>query len=261
MTDIDAQTKVRLRSISDTLSGARQVAQALPGFPGDLPETFAQAYEVQRLSRAAWPDRVAGWKVGGVPPAFISSSGTDRLVGPIFSNRVKRASDNCSTAMPVFRDGFAAIEPEFIIEIGESPDQDRLYIGAEIASSPLPAINDIGPIAVICDFGNNNGLLLGDEIPGWQDIEPTATVVEAVIDGQIVGSRVLDDFRKDAVEAYLFMLDHAQRHDIALPRGTFVSTGAITGVHEAPIGARSRLDFGDFGSIELHLTQAEPLES
>lgn len=248
----------RLLAISETLTGARQAATALPGFPGELPETFAEAYEIQRLSRVAWPDQVAGWKVGGVPSAFIEHFNATRLTGPIFASSVVRVSQGQSAKMPVFDGGFGAIEPEFIVELGETRAHDRMFIGAEIASSPIPAINDVGPIAVISDFGNNNGLLLGPEIEDWKTISPCDTVVETHIDGKLIASRTLDSFWADAGKALSFMIDHARTHEIELTPGTFVSTGAITGVHEAGVGAKSTLDFGQFGNLELTLVKAEP---
>ncbi len=41
-----------------------------------------------------------------------------------------------------------------------------MFIGIEIASSPLQNINDYGPAVVASDFGNNAGLLLGAEVAG-----------------------------------------------------------------------------------------------
>lgn len=254
-----ADTSAQLRSISEALTGARRVAQALPGFPGELPHGLDEAYEVQRLSRAVWPDRVAGWKVGGVPPALVVSLGQERVVGPIFSRNTVGVAAGAVAKMPVFAGGFAAIEPEFVIELGDALLPQRMFIGAEIASSPLPAINDIGPVAVVCDFGNNGGLLLGPEIADWQGIEPGDVTVETWINGTSIAVRSLDDFRADAMRAFDFMIDHANRHGIALPPGTLISTGAITGVHEADVGARSKLVFGQFGTIELELVEALPL--
>ena len=43
---------------------------------------------------------------------------------------------------------------------------DAVHVGIEVASSPLGSINEIGPIAVISDFGNNNGMVIGPEIRG-----------------------------------------------------------------------------------------------
>ena len=83
--------------------------------------------------------------------------------------------------MPIYAGGFAAVEAEFILELGravhpserEYPDADlidlvsSLFVGAEIASSPMAAINKLGPTCVVSDFGNNAGLLLGPAVANW----------------------------------------------------------------------------------------------
>lgn len=221
-----------------------------------MPETLAEAYRVQRVSIENWDDDVAGWKVGGVPPSYVERFSETRLAGPIFATSIQRAQSGVVAQLPVFVDGFAAIEPEFIIELGNTRAEDRMFIGAEIASSPIPAINDHGPIAVICDFGNNNGLLVGPEIVDWQSRHEQVAIT-TVINDETVGAKDLADFSIDSRAALAFLVRHAQHHDILMPPGTLVSTGAITGVHEAAIGARSRLDFGQFGSVELELVAAK----
>lgn len=160
--------------------------------------------------------------------------------------------------MPVFRGGFAAIEPEFIIQLGANRAADRLFIGAEIASSPIPAINDYGPIAVISDFGNNNGLLIGAEVPDWRDHTEEVRVI-AEIDGEIIAEKVVATIAQNAEAALDFLVKLAERKGFELPEGTYVSSGAITGVHEAEIGSTSRLDFGSLGELHLELVEATPL--
>ena len=247
-----------LAEISSTLLAARRAAQALPGFPGTLPNLLADAYEVQRLSREQWPDDVAGWKVGGMPPAPAALHDTTHLTGPIFRSAVHVAADSSGPApMPIYEGGFAAIEPEFIIELGASRAEDRMFIGVEIASSPLPAINDIGPLAVICDFGNNNGLMLGPEVPDWQQNGGAPVTVECFIDGALIGSKHIADIRVNARRSVAFWLAHAQRHGLSTAPGTYISTGAITGIHEARCGSRFQGHFGDLGSVELLLEQAQ----
>ena len=62
-----------------------------------------------------------------------------------------------------------------------------MYIGIEIASSPLQNINDFGPAVVASDFGNNAGLLLGAEIVDWQTRPLETMNCETRIDGNVVG--------------------------------------------------------------------------
>ncbi len=246
-----------LRTISAQLTRARAQARALPGLPSGMPDTLEDAYRIQDASIAEWGDQIAGWKVGGVGANFVEHFGTDRLVGPIFAKSVRTASGKGPTPMPVFDGGFAAIEPEFIFRIGETRHEDRLFVGAEIASSPIPDINDYGPVAVVSDFGNNNGLLLGPEISDWRVRDP-AMQVTTTIDGKIVGHSNLRDFSGDAQKALAFLLTLSEKRGYDLPVGTYVSSGAITGVHEAPVGALSSLQFGDIADVELELVSAVP---
>ncbi|MFC4292818.1 2-keto-4-pentenoate hydratase [Sphingorhabdus arenilitoris] len=247
-----------LSSISSALVQARRQAVALDGFPGALPVTLEAAYDVQARSRHIWTDQVGGWKVGGVPAAYLDKFDETRLAGPIFRKNILTANWGEVTSMPVYP-GFAAVEGELVFCLGEDEQDDRLHVGVEIASSPLPAINDMGPIAVICDFGNNGGLILGPEIEDWRSYKPSVFKVVTEIEGGIVGQTEMRNFGEDALVALAFMRRHAKQYGIDLPAGTYVSTGAITGVHETAAGSRSEVSFGDLGTLRIHLVPAEPM--
>lgn len=248
-----------ITAISNALTNARHNSILLDEFPGEMPETLEAAYAVQTASINAWNDDVCGWKVGGVPPAYLGRFTDKRLVGPIFKNSVSYPKKGETSVMPVF-DGFAAIESEFVFALGETPDQDRLFIGVEIASSPLHAINDKGPIAIVCDFGNNHGLIVGPEIRDWQSLSPEPFEVKTIINGEVIGAKIIDSFPGDALEALAFYRAHAKRNNMETPVGTYISSGAITGVHETRAGATSIADFGPFGSLNIELvpTKATP---
>ncbi len=254
-----AEMNQRQREISRTLVAERRRAGSLRGFPGDLPANLGEAYRVQALSRGEWPDAVIGWKVGGIPPKHREALGADYLSGPIFARRFFRAKSGVVNPMPVFSEGFAAIEPEFVLELGETPDEDRVYVGAEIASSPIVAINDVGPLAVVCDFGNNNGLLLGAEIPDWRGLSGECVPVRTEIEGKVVGEKQVFDLPDAVNRARTFLFELAQREGIELGAGTYISTGAITGVHDANCGDRSMLDFGKWGTLEIELVPEQPI--
>lgn len=253
------QPQDRKCELSQTLVDARRRAGGLASFPGPLPGSLSEAYAVQSLSRAGWPDRVIGWKVGGIPPQHRAALGEDRLSGPIFARRLASARAGETSPMPVFADGFAAIEPEFVLQLGDTRERDRLYVGVEIASSPLVAINDIGPLAVVCDFGNNNGLLIGNEIADWQGWSGRPLEVIATINGVEVGRKEEHNLPLQVALARDFLFDLAKREGLPVGPGQYISTGAITGVHDARCGDRSVLDFGEFGTIEIELVPEQPL--
>ncbi|MFZ2994761.1 hypothetical protein [Sphingobium sp.] len=77
--------------IAQALVTARLQASAIPTFPGTVPATLEDAYAIQRLAIALWPDRIAGWKVGRLSPDLAQRFGQDRFVGPVFQAAVRSA--------------------------------------------------------------------------------------------------------------------------------------------------------------------------
>ncbi len=259
MTNTNTQSETaRLQEISDILVQARLAAGSLSEFPGPLPVSLNEAYQVQHLSRKVWPDRVIGWKVGGIPPIHREAMGADFLSGPIFASRFVRASLGQVSEMPVFAEGFAAVEAELVLELGETREHDRLFLGAEIASSPIVNINGVGPLAVVSDFGNNNGVLKGPELNTWQQGLSEPLYVATFIDDVCVGEREITDIVAHVARARNFLFDHAKVQGFDLPTGTLISTGAITGVHSAKVGAHSLIRFGDMTTLEIVLTPVDP---
>lgn len=245
-------------AIADRFLYARRHACGLEHYPGAFPDTLEQAYEIQDAAIARWDRAVLGWKVGRVPEPHIARFGTDRLAGPIFSVVEDGASGSMVT-MPVFADGFAAGEAEYLLRIGTAPPPGKqqftleeaaaligaVHVGIEIASSPLRIINQLGPIAVVSDFGNNNGLLVGPAIDDWRSSNFQQWPVETLINGVAVGEGRAAAFPDGAIGAARFLFELMARRGIAVTPGQWISTGAITGVHDARPGHTVEAWFGD----------------
>jgi 2-keto-4-pentenoate hydratase len=272
MSDAVAGRASEVEAVSRALVSARLAGRALEAFPGALPKSLKAAYAVQSLSIEAWPDDVAGWKIGATPPAFRDAVREQRLAGPIFAKSVRMAQAGRTVAMGVYRGGFAAVEAELLLRLGaDAPARGgpptraeaealvgAMHIGVEIASSPLRAINDLGPMSIVSDFGNNAGLVVGPEIAGWRALSPNALKARVTIDGVLVGEGGLGVLPDGPIEALQFLIDKCRERGVALRAGAWVSTGAITGVHEAAPGAKARADFGLLGAIDVVLEAIEP---
>ena len=256
--------------IADRFLSARRNAEGLSGYPGQMPLSLDGAYAVQDAAIAAWNRPVCGWKVGRVPPHLVDQFGADRLAGPIFSSH-NAAADDGSISMPVFDKGFAAAESEFLLRIGKAPTGqtsftleetanhiDAVHVGIEIASSPLGAINDLGPVAIISDFGNNNGVVVGPAIADWRDSRFESWRVTTLIDGEEVGTGTASAFPNGAIGSARFLFELMAKRGIALRPGQWISTGAVTGVHKAGSGQQVEANFEERFSVRCQLTAAKP---
>jgi 2-keto-4-pentenoate hydratase len=247
--------EANVHTIARAFVEARRAGTALPEYPGTIPATLAEAYAVQDAALTLDGRQVQGWKVGRINPP---REGFDRLAGPIFADQVPRAESGASIDMPVFGGGFAAAEAEFLFRLGDVPagqlsftyDEaatavDAVHVGIEVASSPFPGINVLGPTVTISDFGNNNGLVIGPEVTDWQAARLNDWPIELRINGAVIGFGTAAAMLDGPLGAVRFLLEHAATRGLALAPGTWISSGAVTGVHECKVGDRIEARFGD----------------
>ena len=251
-----------LATTAASLVGARLAGKSLQAFPGPLPADARAAYACQEEAIELWPDAIAGWKVGLVAADLARGWGEDRVTGPIFAGAVRRAGEK-PVRFPVFLGGFAAIEAEFVLVVDrdapagktewtlvEARDMVRaVHIGIETAGSPLATINDLGPAAIVADFGNNAGLILGPELAEWRTKPPDAWHCEAFIEGACVGRGHAGLLPGGVFESLRFLLTRNACRDRPLRAGDLISAGAMTGVHAIAAGQSVRVAFAGGGEI------------
>lgn len=261
------------RRVAAEFVNARHAAGSFTQYPGSPPEDLDAAYRCQDEAIALWDDAIVGWKVGWIPEPLSQKFGTQRLVGPIFSRRLVRTTSAESVDTPVFAQGFAAIEAEFVVQLAKDAPATvtewtaetarrfvkTLYVGIEIASSPLQNINDFGPAVVVSDFGNNAGLLLGYEIPDWQTRPLESLACETRIDGEVVGRGSAAAVSGGPLTALAFALRVNARRGRPLRAGDLVSTGAATGVHSIAAGQSAEAIFTGIGTLRCRAVPMAPV--
>lgn len=249
---------------------ARLAARCTPDYPGAIPQSMAESYAIQDIAIGLFPGEVVGWKVGGVPPAQQPKLGIHRLAGAIFAHNVWPAPGDTVVPLPEIEGGFAAVESEFIARIGADADPaktdwtveeataavDKVFIGVELAGSPLSAINDLGSAVVASDFGNNGGLMIGPEVENWRE-RLDGIEVETVINGASVGTGGSLTLAGGAMESVRFLLEHCARWGRPLKAGTLVSTGAVTGVHRVHAGDEAVCIFKGIAELHCSVVRAE----
>ena len=260
-------------AISDRLLEARKGALTLPAFPGKLPSDTQTAYAIQHHSINSWPDMVSGWKVGGISTLFLEQYAAERLAGPIFESHTWRTLDFGAITATVFENGFAAVEAEFVIctAVPLSPAAPAkpieelknciasIHVGVEIASSPLADINELGPGAIISDFGNNAGLIVGPQIVNWRERATENIDISVAINGVQAGA-ISTSIADDAFAAFEFLTELSSARGIELPAGTLVTCGALSGIHDVEIGDQASVVFEGIGRLDIRVAKRESAE-
>lgn len=252
--------------VATAFVAARREKRALAAYPGQAPEDLATAYATQDLAIALDGRPIAGWKLGRINPPLDTQFAANRLSGPIFADTVVTAAPGEAPEVPIFANGFAAIEAEFLLHLaagwdGTVPQDDAatralidvVRIGIEIAGSPYPGINADGPLVTISDYGNNRGLVLGPLLPEGQSLAFDAVTVRTEIDGEVVGEATTATLLEGPLGAVRFLLANLAARGIDCSGGTWVSSGAVTGVHKVRPGQRVRATFGGHGAVECAL--------
>ncbi len=269
--DSRPQISTALQDVAAAFVTARRSARGFDEYPGAIPDSLSTAYLIQDAAIDMWPDDILGWKVGRIPPVVEDQFGCDRLAGPIFASTVITEAGDIPVEMPVYVDGFAAVEAEFVAVIGEDSPPDKLTwsrdeavamiadlrIGLEVASSPLATINELGPTVTVSDFGNNAGLIVGGRISNWQIRDPQSLTSETFIDGKSVGSGGAFGLTGGVVRSVQFMLELAAQRRRPLRAGDLIATGQTTGIHEVSPGQEVRIVFAGHGELACRFVAAE----
>lgn len=255
------ETGEETRAIAARFVAARRTATALDAYPGAVPATLADGYAIQDAAIAMIDDRIVGWKVGRIQPPLDAQHGTNRIVGPIFARQVVTLTDAGANPaegpdMAIFAGGFGAVEGEYLIRLGDVDPARRdwtledagsvieaVHIGIEIASSPLGAINRLGPTVTVSDFGNNNGLIVGPPIRDFRGAGFEHWVVVTEIDGVEAGRGMASAFPDGVIGSVRALLETLAARGIAVPPGTWVSSGAVSGVHPIAVGQQAVVRF------------------
>ena len=259
------------KAVAQAFVSARREARVLATYPGTPPTDLATAYAIQDCAIALDSRQVAGWKVGRINAPDDARLGTNRLAGPIFADTVVRAGLGEAPAMAVYAGGFAAAEAEFLLHIapgwdGQVPTDDagtralidEVRFGIEIASSPYPGINADGPAVTASDFGNNAGLVLGKVLADADRLDLCAIDVAVAVDNATVGAARAATMLDGPYGAVRFLLANLAARGFDLSAGLWVSTGAVTGVHQVAPGQTVDARFGEHGSVSCRIVAAGP---
>jgi 2-keto-4-pentenoate hydratase len=259
--------------VAAELVAARREGRSLNRFPGVVPASMSEAYRIQELAIARWQDSLVGWKIGYIPADRRTAGDPDRLVGPIWSQQYHLGEEHASAAeVGIFTSGFAAVEAELVVRLDQDlPAHDEgswtaeeaadleqhLLVGIEVASSPIPEINSLGPTVIAADFGNNNGLVLGSVLADGPSGDPVR--LACFIDGQLIGEGSAENLPGGIHHGLATALNILASRGHPVRGGMVFATGAITGIHPIGPGQHCRVEVRGGPSVELRTADARTL--
>ena len=166
------------------VAARRDSCAAYRHYPGNVPLDLDTAYAIQdrTLSPVLTTASAVGKSAASVRRMY-AQLGADRLAGPILprsSTRITMVANAIRSQIfgRLWRGGGRIPDPH---QSGLDPGKRnirwrkpqaridrRCMYGIEIASSPFPGINELGPPVTVSDFGNNNGISSGRAIADWR---------------------------------------------------------------------------------------------
>lgn len=250
--------------IAHAFVDARRSWQSITAYPGSPPADLDSAYCIQDEAISMWKRPIGGWKVGKINPPASEALGANRLIGPVFEDAIQyeHAGEN---VFRIFDGGFAAVEAEFMLRLApisgrlpRDPNEamdwvDEVRIGIEVASSPYARINVDGPCVTVSDHGNNAGLLIGKRVEraNWAKLDDIGISLD--IGGREVGRATTATMLDGPFGAVCFLLGNLADRQIEPKPGWWISSGAITGVHEIASGDVATAHFDAIGSISARV--------
>lgn len=261
-------------ALAAALIQARRTQSTLPSFPGQLPDNLTAGYAIQDAAIRLWSadgDTQVGWKIGYVGPAVRTVEGDDRVLGPMWASQLHSVDHQGQADVPVFGGisggGFAAGEAELVLRLDADVESrsdwtaeavahvaGSLFCGIEVASSPLAEINNHGPSQIAADLGNNNGLVLGPEIPDWRTAIADLPI-RSTLDGEPVGEGAAASVVNTILGSLASAWNILARRERPLLAGQLFATGATTGIHQLVPGQTFTATYGlAGGDVQIGFT-------
>ena len=276
----------KIEKVSDALAaawrdgGSANISEDL--WPTSLEESMA----IQDAFDAKINEEIAAWKIAVTDPSHFlgnrphqqkqpAASETTSLPPGFYGRHYKSVTQKSPGhfRMSDFRNQ-PQLEAEFALRLGQDlPSRDAPYGIEEIHDAveavvmtidvadtrwywdrsdwPLPALHDI--VKGAADLANGGALVIGDEIPGWRDLDLADVPVAIYFDGNLVASRVRGQAFSEMVAGLRWAVNLLSQRGFGFQKGLTITTGAAAQILAEP-GAKATVRYGEdgeFGEIQI----------
>ena len=231
------------------LAPASQVLAAV-----SLPTNTREAYALQdELIRQT--GEVAGWKVGGArapepncAPVFASVLWDDAT--PLPFDIAPETEYECEIAFTFARDLPPRAQPYSETEVAGAIGSTRAAVEL-LAPRFAPPVNDAERLVSLADGLGCGGLLVGQPVAGFVDVDCAAQPVSVAADGITVLERTGGNLAQRLLPLLCWLANHLAARGLPLRAGQTVTTGSWTGVRPWGSSRHVVADFAGIGQVHV----------
>lgn len=255
----------RLDAAANRLAELRQAVQTVPELEADLiPQSIADAYDVQDRLIARFDQPIGGWKVGATAVAIQEKLGvSEPFAGPMFAPAIYTSPATLDSA----RYTHTLIESEFAFRAAKAlpPQPGAPYshdMLREAFDAVAPAIEIIAPCFTpaiggevttrVADFGVSAGLVFGAPVTDWASHDLSAQTVKLMVDGDQVAEGTGALVLGNPLHSLAWLMEHLSARGRTLEAGQMVTTGTTTGLYDLALGKTATADFGPLGAVSVN---------
>lgn len=248
-------TMTTIDHAAQLLVQAYQQHRAVTVTAESAPSSSEEAYAIQQaVWRAmAGSARPTAWKVGA------PSRDSEPTAAPIFPRQI--VTSPASLAAESFIG--LGIEAEMAVRFGRDlPTRsarytreetleaiDSVHMAIELVDTRLAAPKAAGPLWCLADNLLNGGLIIGEELAHWREVDFSALTVRVSANGQ----RLAETLGRPPLDDLFFCLPWWVEHVGGAKTGDIVATGAWNGMHPVGLPAAVRVEFAGVGSAEARI--------
>lgn len=248
-----------------TIWNARCGGQRLSGMPdGQHPQSIADGFAVQQAIIALSGEPIVGWKIACTAKPVQELFGVDE---PFFGAVFRSVLFDSPAEIEAARFPVGCIESEVAFRIGtDMPPRTEPYSTDDVRSAVdavLPAfelieprfdslLTDAAPLA-FADCALNGGLVVGEPIADWREIDLAALPIALRVDGTVVAEGQGANALGHPLKALQWLANAMSNRGLVLEAGQIVASGTCTGINYVKAGQTAVGEFGPLGHVEMRL--------
>ena len=285
----------KIEKVSNALAAAWRDGGSVDLSEDLWPMDTVESLQIQDAFDAKIDEDIAGWKIAVTDKLSQRTFGLDH---PAFYGRCYQSVTQQSPAhfcMSDFRNHPILVEAEFGVRLGQDlPTRDEPYVIEEIHDAVEAVVMTIDVVDTRwyydpldwpepgcldflrggADLANSGAFVIGDEIPGWGDLDLASLPVEMYLDGKfasrggVIGAgggeggpsapfprdRRLDF--SEMVAGVHWAANTLSQHKLGMRKGQVITTGSAAQLLAEP-GAEASVAYGEDGVCgEIRMTIA-----